>query len=79
MPAALQRNPVPPPVRAAVSVNNLHVRFGKGETELRALSDLSVQIPEGALVTKKIGAMTQEEIEGVINKKTNGKQVGAKT
>ena len=52
MPAALQRNPVPPPVRAAaVSVNNLHVRFGKGETELRALQDLSVQIPEGALVT----------------------------
>jgi peroxiredoxin len=35
--------------------------------------------PEGALVTKKVGAMTQEEIENLINKKTNGKEVGAKT
>lgn len=35
----------------AVSVNNLHIRFGEGRSEFTALQDVSVQVPEGALVT----------------------------
>jgi len=31
--------------------------------------------PEGALLATKVGAMTQEEVEDFINKKTNGKKV----
>jgi len=31
--------------------------------------------PEGALLTTKVGAMTQEEVEDFIKKKTNGKKV----
>jgi len=35
----------------AISVRNLHVRFGQGADALPALSDVSVEIPDGALVT----------------------------
>jgi NitT/TauT family transport system ATP-binding protein len=36
---------------SAISVDKLHIRFGKGDTEFTALQDVSVEIPEGALVT----------------------------
>ena len=42
---------VKPAAGAAVSVNNLSIRFGARGSEFTALSDVSVQIPEGALVT----------------------------
>jgi NitT/TauT family transport system ATP-binding protein len=53
MPVALERAAAAPSSRAlpAVSVDKLHIRFGKGESEFTALQDVSVQIPEGALVT----------------------------
>ena len=44
--------PVPEPAAAsAVSVRHLHVRFGDRNNEFTALSDISVDIPEGAFVT----------------------------
>ncbi|MGK6311520.1 ABC transporter ATP-binding protein [Neorhizobium sp. DT-125] len=43
--------PAPQPAASAVSVRNLHVRFGDRNNEITALSDISVDIPEGAFVT----------------------------
>ena len=36
---------------AAVSVKNLHIRFGADDSGFTALSDVSVEIPAGSLVT----------------------------
>ncbi len=36
---------------SAVSVANLDIRFGAGQSQFTALSDISVEIPEGSLVT----------------------------
>jgi NitT/TauT family transport system ATP-binding protein len=39
------------PAANAVSIRDVHVRFGDGESEVTALSGISVDIPEGAFVT----------------------------
>lgn len=47
----INRHHDPRQVGAAVSVRNLGVRFGAKENEFTALSDISLEIAEGALVT----------------------------
>ncbi|MEI5681804.1 ABC transporter ATP-binding protein [Mesorhizobium sp. CGMCC 1.15528] len=51
--ARMMQQPVQPAeaTRSAVSVKNLDIRFGGKGAEFTALSDVSVEIPEGALVT----------------------------
>ncbi|MCW8060520.1 ABC transporter ATP-binding protein [Agrobacterium tumefaciens] len=46
-------SPVPPGggTKPAVSVRNLHIRFGDKASEFTALQDVSVEIPAGSLVT----------------------------
>lgn len=43
-------------------------RFGAGR--LVGTPTYYIYSPEGTLVTRKLGAMTQEEVEGIINKKS---------
>lgn len=45
-------------------------RFGAGR--LVGTPTFYIYSPEGALVTKRLGAMTREQVEGVINKKSQG-------
>jgi NitT/TauT family transport system ATP-binding protein len=54
MPITLKQNYAAPPTDGtppAVSVSNLHIRFGNEGSEFTALQDVSMQIQEGALVT----------------------------
>ncbi|NTA40035.1 ABC transporter ATP-binding protein [Agrobacterium salinitolerans] len=41
----------PTTAKAAISIRNVSVRFGKGPSEFTALSDVSLDIPEGGFVT----------------------------
>ncbi|MFB9948435.1 ABC transporter ATP-binding protein [Rhizobium puerariae] len=49
----VDRSPLPPggDTSSAVSVRNLHIRFGDRASEFTALQDVSVEIPAGSLVT----------------------------
>jgi NitT/TauT family transport system ATP-binding protein len=49
--AKIRETALEPAVRSAVSVDNVDVVFGDGEFAVTALSGVSVEIPEGSLVT----------------------------